>query len=217
MAYYRVSTDKQGVSGLGLEAQRTAVEAHAAKAGCEVVRSFTEVESGRRKDRPELAAAIAQARRAKATLVVAKLDRLSRNVAFLSALMDSGLELAVLDCPDANRLTLHILAAVAEEEARVISIRTRAALTALKARGVALGRPGNLSAEARARGAAANRRRAVAAYATVAPLARHWRAEGRALAAIAARLNEMTIPTRGGCPWSAMQVKRVLDRGEGRR
>ena len=128
VAYYRVSTKQQGASGLGLEGQKTTVESFAKSAGANIMASYTEVESGKRADRPKLAAAIAHARRSKATLVIAKLDRLSRNVAFLSALMDSGCEFVACDNPNANRLTIHILAAVAENEARAISERTKAAL-----------------------------------------------------------------------------------------
>ncbi len=133
VAYHRVSTDKQGRSGLGLEAQRSAVEAHVAGARGTVTAAFIEVESGRRKDRPQLAAALAAARVHRAVLVIAKLDRLARNVHFVSGLMESGVEFVAADMPTVNRLTVHILAAVAEEEARMISARTKAALAAAKA------------------------------------------------------------------------------------
>ena len=139
VAYFRVSTDKQGVRGLGIDAQRQAVAASAAHAGAEVVGEYVEAESGRRKDRPELARAVAHARRARAVLLIAKLDRLARNVSVISALMDSDVEFVCCDNPHANRLTLHILAAVAEDEAVRIGQRTREALAAAKRRGV---RPG---------------------------------------------------------------------------
>jgi DNA invertase Pin-like site-specific DNA recombinase len=139
IAYYRVSTQKQGRSGLGLQAQEGAVAAHAASTGCALVASYTEVESGKNSARPELARAMAHAQRAKATLVIAKLDRLSRNVAFIANLMESGVEFVACDNPQANRLTVHILAAVAEQEARAISERTKAALAAYKRRGGSLG------------------------------------------------------------------------------
>lgn len=130
VAYYRVSTDKQGRSGLGLEGQVAAVEGYCASAGGTIVKAYTEVESGKRADRPELAKALAHAKRVKAVLVIAKLDRLSRNVYFLAGLMESAVEFACCDMPSANRLTLHIMAAVAEDEAKRISERTRAALGA---------------------------------------------------------------------------------------
>jgi DNA invertase Pin-like site-specific DNA recombinase len=144
VAYYRVSTAKQGASGLGLEGQEAAVASYAKSNNSVLLRSYTEVETGKRSDRPELARALADCKLSRATLVIAKLDRLSRNVHFLSGLMESGVDFIACDNPHANRLTLHILAAVAEDEARRISERTRAALAAYKARGGVLGaaRPG---------------------------------------------------------------------------
>src|SRR5437763_4351039 len=139
IGYLRVSTKGQGESGLGLDAQRAAVESYARQIGATLTTCYVEVESGKLADRPELAKALAHARRSKATLVVAKLDRLARNVAFLSALMDSKVPFVACDNPHANRLTLHILAAVAEAEAKAISDRTKAALAAYKARGGKLG------------------------------------------------------------------------------
>ncbi|MBB6428848.1 recombinase family protein [Algisphaera agarilytica] len=145
VAYHRVSTARQGRSGLGLEAQEEAVRVHTATVGGTILEAFTEVESGKRRDRPELAKALAAAKRRKAVLIVAKLDRLARNVAFLSALMESGVDFVACDNPHASRLTIHILAAVAEDEARRISERTKAALAARKARGLPLGNPANLT------------------------------------------------------------------------
>src|SRR5262245_49786371 len=157
IGYLRVSTKGQGESGLGIEAQRAAVEAYGRQNGAEVGAWYTEVESGKLADRPELIRALAHARRSKGTLVVAKLDRLARNVAFLSALMDSSVPFVACDNPHANRLTLHILAAVAEAEAKAISERTKAALAAYKARGGKLGgelpQCRNLTSEARKKGA----------------------------------------------------------------
>src|SRR5262249_19254047 len=138
IAYYRVSTDRQGRSGLGLEAQQAAVRAYLGQAA--PIAEFTEVETGKRNDRPELKEALALCRKRKAKLVIAKLDRLSRNLAFIAALMDSGVEFVAVDNPHATRLTLHILAAVAEHERLMIAERTKAALQAAKARGVRLGR-----------------------------------------------------------------------------
>jgi DNA invertase Pin-like site-specific DNA recombinase len=139
VTYTRVSTDKQGRSGLGLEAQREAVERHLARVGGVEVAAFTEIESGKRADRPQLLQALATARAHGAVLIVAKLDRLARNVAFISTLMESGVDFVACDCPAANRLTLHILAAMGEHEAAMISERTKAALAATKARGTILG------------------------------------------------------------------------------
>ncbi len=127
IAYYRVSTDRQGRSGLGLEVQQQAVCDFLAGRG-ELIEAFTEIESGRKNDRSQLAAALDACRRDKATLVIAKLDRLARNVYFISGLIESGVEFLAVDMPHANRLTIHILAAVAEHEREMISQRTRAAL-----------------------------------------------------------------------------------------
>src|SRR3954454_708728 len=139
VAYYRVSTDRQGQSGLGLDAQRAAVAGFVGTR--ELIAEFTEVESGKRADRPQLAAALELCRRRRAMLVIVKLDRLARNVAFIANLMEAGVEFTAVDMPSANKLTLHILAAVAEHEREMISARTRAALAAARARGVRLGRP----------------------------------------------------------------------------
>src|SRR5215204_1635004 len=140
VAYLRVSTARQGASGLGLDAQRTAVAEHVNGHGA-LLREFIEIESGKRNDRPQLAAALAHAKATGATLIVAKLDRLARNVAFISALMESGVDFIAADMPMANRLTVHVLAAVAEHEAAMISARTKVALAAAKARGQKLGNP----------------------------------------------------------------------------
>ena len=140
VAYYCVSTDRQGQSSLGLEVQRAAIAGFVGAR--ELVAEFTEVESGKRNDRPQLAAALDLCRRQRAMLVIAKLDRLARrNVAFIANLMGSGGEFTAVDMPYANKLTLYILAAVTEHEREMISARTKAALTATKVRGVTLGRP----------------------------------------------------------------------------
>jgi DNA invertase Pin-like site-specific DNA recombinase len=139
IAYYRVSTEKQGRSGLGLEAQREAVRNHLNGGSWRLAAEVVEVESGKRNDRPKLAEALRLCRLHGATLIIAKLDRLARNVAFISNLMESGVEFTAVDFPQANRLTVHILAAVAEHEREMISQRTKAALAAAKARGTKLG------------------------------------------------------------------------------
>jgi DNA invertase Pin-like site-specific DNA recombinase len=141
VAYYRVSTDHQGASGLGLNAQRQAVARHMATAD-QLLAEFTEIESGRRDtNRPQLHAALAQCRKRGATLLIARLDRLARNVAFIAGLMESGVDFVAVDMPQANRLTIHILAAVAEHEREMISQRTKAALAQAKARDKRLGNP----------------------------------------------------------------------------
>src|SRR5947199_9156003 len=136
VSYLRVSTDRQGKSGLGLEAQRKAVLDYLDGGRWELVAEFTEVESGKRSDRPELVKALSACKRHKAKLVIAKLDRLSRNLAFIATLMDSGVEFIAVDNPHANKLTVHIFAAVAQHEREIISARTSAALKAAKARGM---------------------------------------------------------------------------------
>src|SRR5262252_7090082 len=168
VAYYRVSTDRQGKSGLGLEAQQMAVREYLNGGAWELVGEFTEIESGKHADRPQLAVAIETCRRQKAALVIAKLDRLSRNLAFVAALMESGVEFTAVDNPHANKLTVHILAAVAEHEREMISERTKAALQAAKARGVRLGNP--QLAKAAKRGVAAVRANARQFAANVLPI-----------------------------------------------
>ena len=224
IAYYRVSTRKQGESGLGLEGQQAAVADFAARYGSDLVHTYTEIESGKRADRPELAKAVAHAKRARATLVVAKLDRLARNVAFTSALMESGADFLACDNPHANRLTIHILAAVAEDEAKRISDRTKAALAAAKARGTLLGssRPGHwdgkedarLAGLAKARKGAAkvNRERAQAACADLFDEIVKGREAGKTLQELADALNARGEKTRRGKPWGPVQVLRVLRR-----
>src|ERR1700736_6844830 len=141
IAYFRVSTDRQGKSGLGLAAQREAVMSYLDGGRWALVDEFTEIESGKRHDRPELMKALAACKKQKGKLVIAKLDRLSRNLAFIAALMNSGVEFVAVDNPHANKLTVHILAAVAQHEREIISARTSAALQAAKARGKRLGNP----------------------------------------------------------------------------
>ena len=217
IAYYRVSTDRQGQSGLGLDAQRKAVNDYLNGGAWELVAEFTEVESGKRADRPELLKALDACRRHKATLVIAKLDRLARNVAFIANLMESGAEFVACDFPTANRLTLHILAAVAEHEARAISDRTKAALQAAKARGQSLGwsNPAR-RAEQRAatlRGTAANRAHADQFAANVLPVVRQIEAAGvSTLIGIAGALNARGIRTARGGAWYPTTVKNLLDR-----
>ena len=142
ISYFRVSTDRQGQSGLGLDAQRAAVATYVQRAGGTILASYTEIESGSKSSRPEIAKALAHAKREKATLIIAKLDRLARNVKFIADLMDARVEFVACDLPEANRLVLHIMAAFAEYEREEISKRTKAALAVAKSRGTRLGNPG---------------------------------------------------------------------------
>jgi DNA invertase Pin-like site-specific DNA recombinase len=142
IAYYRVSTNRQGQSGLGLEAQKAAVTQYLNGGDWEILEEFTEVESGKKSNRPKLQEALAACKRLQATLIIAKLDRLARNVHFISGLMEAGVEFVAVDNPTANKLMLHMLAAFAEHEREMISDRTRKALAAAKARGVHLGKNG---------------------------------------------------------------------------
>lgn len=212
IAYYRVSTARQGRSGLGLEAQRAAVAQHLNGGAWQLVGEYTEIESGRRTDRPQLAAALASCRLHKATLVIAKLDRLARNVAFVSNLMEAGVEFEAVDFPQANRLTIHILAAVAEHEARMTSDRTKAALAAAKARGVALGGfRGRVATNAdREKGRAVRTSQAEARNRDLLPILLTLQAGGvTGPTALARALNERGIPAPRGGHWNASQVMRI--------
>ncbi len=218
VAYYRVSTLRQGQSGLGLEAQRQAVLALCQSRGWEVIAERTEIESGKNDNRPQLAAALHQAKVTGATLVVAKLDRLSRSVAFLSALQDSGAKFVAADMPEANELTVHIMAAVAQAERQAISKRTKEALAAAKAAGRRLGNPNGAEALRRAgkgNAAAVERLKAGAdSYAQdLAPVIADIQASGvTSLGGIAAELNARHIQTRRGGRWYASGVANVLAR-----
>lgn len=222
IGYTRVSTQKQGDSGLGLEAQLAAIDLYAKANAGDVAHVYREIESGTDNKRPELARAVAHAKRIKGRLVIAKLDRLARNVHLVSGLMESGIDFIACDNPTANKLTIHILAAVAEDEAERISARTKAALGAAKARGVLLGsaRPGHwkgrekarLQGAAKATAAAREKRLAEARpiYSTVLPIALRLRSEGESLQAIADHLNEEGHTTVTGSPWGKVQVGRLL-------
>jgi DNA invertase Pin-like site-specific DNA recombinase len=219
VAYYRVSTAKQGHSGLGLEAQREAVVRYLNGDGSQVIAEFTEVESGKRNDRPQLEKALAAARLHRCPLVVAKVDRLTRSVSFLSRLLEAGVDVRFADLPaiegPTGRFMLQQMAAVAELEAGLISSRTKAALAAAKARGKRLGgnRGSVVSDEARAIGRTTQIERARERAADLQPLIRDLREGGVAsLSGIARILNERGIPTaRSGKYWTATQVARVLD------
>ena len=219
VAYHRVSTDKQGQSGLGLEAQQAAIRAYAAKDQSEIVASFTEVESGKVNTRPELIAALHLAKVTGATLVIAKLDRLSRNAAFLLTLRDSGVRFIAADMPLANELTIGIMALVAQHEREAISSRTRDALAAAKARGTKLGNPNGADALRRAnKGNAASRAAATTkadAHASdLKPVIADMRGKGvTSLASIAAELTARSMLTpRGGTVWNRSSVRHLLER-----
>lgn len=216
IAYFRVSTDKQGRSGLGLEAQQEAVRAFLEGRSDKLIAEIIEIESGGRADRPKLAEALRLCRVHQATLIIAKLDRLARNVAFVSHLMESGVDFVAVDFPTANRLTIHILAAVAEHEASMIRDRTRLALAAARARGVRLGgdrghlaatRAAGVKASARARHLLASNRAA-----DLGPILLGLQNEGRSLRQIAAALGERGIGAARGGVWSACAVSRILRR-----
>jgi len=212
VAYYRVSTEKQGRSGLGLEAQRTAVEAFLNGGSWKLVAELTEIESGKRAERPKLVEAVKAAKKHRATLVIAKLDRLSRNVAFIANLMEAGVEFVAADMPHANRLTVHILAAVAEHEREMISQRTRAALAAVKSRGVQLGNRSNIEV-AQARSRQARMIQADQFASNILPVVLQIKRAGvQTLNGIAETLNARGLRTARGGEWRAIQVKRVLER-----
>ncbi len=206
VAYYRVSTDKQGTSGLGLEAQRAAVNGFIGPSD-KLITEYKEVESGKRHDnRPQLLAALAECRKRKATLVIAKLDRLSRNVKFISTLMDGDVDLVCCDMPQATRLTLHIMAAMAEHEREMISTRTKAALAAAKARGVKLGNP----RLAKARKIARTSHFTYRPPADVMNLLKDWRRQGASYHSCAAKLNALGIKAARKQSWYGSSVRNVL-------
>lgn len=224
VAYARVSTQQQGRSGLGLEAQEAAIRAFLRSGDRLLAPIFVEVESGRRTDRPELARAVARCRATGATLLIAKLDRLSRDAHFLLGLEKARVDFVAADMPHANRLTIGIMALVAEEEARAISARTKAALAAAKARGVKLGAPkgrqppatpestrSGAKASAEARSMTADHR----AYAVL-PIIAELRVEGASsLHQLAAGLNARGVQTSRGGTWTATAVRRALARTDG--
>jgi len=209
VAYYRVSTQKQGQSGLGLEAQQAAVSRYVGSAKMDLAGEYTEVESGKsHKNRPQLAAAMEACKLKRAVLVIAKLDRLARNVHFISGLMESGIEFTACDMPQANRLTIHLMAAMAEHEREMISQRTKAALGAAKARGKQLGNPRwseSIQKASAARGLVCN-----ATPPAVLSMMRELREQKKSYRVIAAHLNSLGIRTANGSQWYAMTVRGAL-------
>lgn len=206
VSYLRVSTHRQGYSGLGIDAQRAAIDAYLRGSGGQVIEELVEVESGTKRDRPILVQSIALCKRERAILLIAKLDRLARNVAFVSSLMESGVEFIAVDAPFANRLMLHIMAAFAEHERDQISARTKAALASAKLRGVELGRNGKLLARK-------NRESAIAAANLHRELVDRAERDGCCtLAQYASYLNDRGSLTREGHQWSPPTVRRLISR-----
>jgi len=208
VAYYRVSTERQGASGLGLEAQRKAVVDYLNGGKWSLVGEFVEVESGRKSNRPELARAMAAAKAAGATLIIARLDRLARNVHFVSGLMESGVDFIAVDNPHATRLILHVMSAFAEEEARQISARTKVAIAMARARGVKWGTGWGLRA----------RRVADEKAGELAPVVAEIRAAGVAsVRGVCEELNRRGVPSPRGARWHVPAVFRLLKRIDGPR
>ena len=218
VAYYRVSTKGQGESGLGLEAQQKQVRKFVKHRGGvgRIVQEFIEVESGKKNDRPQLTLAIAESKAQKAKLVIAKLDRLSRNAGFIFALRDSQVDFVCADMPDANSLTIGIMAVLAQDERERISQRTKAALAAKKAQGAILGKPENLTEDARAKGLAIRKSNALenknSRQAT--ELLKMYRQQKMTYADMARKLNDLNMKTRRGSKFLPMTVKRLLDRAD---
>ncbi len=213
ISYLRVSTDKQGKSGLGLEAQRNSVLDYVGARG-KIVAEYVEIESGKRSDRTELSSALKQAKECGAILIIAKLDRLARNVAFIANLLESNVEVVAADMPEANRFMFHIMAAVSEQEGKAISERTRAALKAAKARGVKLGwaNPKRRSEQllASLKGAKANITKSNTYATKLLPIVMNLKGKQMTLRGIADHLNSTGVPTARGAKWHPTTVKNLL-------
>lgn len=213
IAYYRVSTTRQGKSGLGLEAQRATVAAFL-KPGDQLKAEYTESESGKRNDRPALAAAVEQATQTGATLLIAKLDRLSRNAAFIFTLKETGVSFVAADMPDANTMSIGVMAVMAQSEREAISERTRAALAAKKARGQPLGTPANLTVAGRRKGnnVYSEKARRKPQNIRAGFLAVQLHEKGETLSEIAAALNNNGFTTVRGNRFHPTSVKRLISR-----
>ena len=214
IAYYRVSTQKQGVSGLGLDAQKSAVQQFTSNCKDCILAEYTDIESGKNNNRPELQKAIEDAKKQKAQLLIAKLDRLSRNASFIFMLRDAKIEFTCCDMPQANSVTIGIMAVLAQDERERISQRTRAALFELKQRGIKLGSPQNLNSEAIKRGRELREENArkdennSKAKALIVSL----RKGGKSFYQITKELNELGFKTRRGNKFSQNQVQILFDR-----
>jgi|ERR1035437_3900374 DNA invertase Pin-like site-specific DNA recombinase len=216
ICYYRVSTKEQGKSGLGLEAQQNAVTTYLNGGNWTILSSFTDIETGKgdANKRPQFALAIVECKKHNAILVIAKLDRLSRNVHFISGLMESNVDFIAVDMPTADKFTLHIYAAIAEKEALQISDRTKQGLAAAKRRGTILGSPANLTPEASKAGRVAQAESAIKDYEQIAYTIKDLQGTGLSLAKIATELNSRSYTTRNNSSFTPMTVKRILDRLE---
>lgn len=210
VAYYRVSTKKQGESGLGLEAQRSAVQGFVKGP---IIAEFTEVESGKKDKRAQLTMAIDKAKKEGGILVIAKLDRLSRNASFIVALRDSGVTFQCVDMPDANTLTVGIFATLAQHERELISSRNKAALPARKAQGITLGKPENLTSQAQLKGIRANQKRAAENENNrrASSMIRMMYGTGKSFTEIAKALNQAGFRTARGHEFQPTQVIRLLN------
>lgn len=215
IGYIRVSTQKQGKSGLGLEAQKRAIR-NMVNEDDVLIAEYEEIESGKNKERPKLLEAIQRCKETKATLVIARLDRLSRSLSFISQLMDNEIDFVACDMKHANRFTIQIFGAIAEQEARFISKRTKAALAELKAKGIRLGSPENLTNKSREKSLEVRKRNALMnehnrkATALIAAM----RKEKKSFSNIAIELNQSGFKTRRNSSFTAMTVKRLYDRYE---
>lgn len=213
VALFRVSTHRQGESGLGLEAQEAVVRAYAERTGLTIIASFTEIETGTgKRHRPQLEAALEATRRAGATLVISRLDRMTRSVRVMTTLMESGVSFVACDLPEADKLVLQVMCAMAEREAELVSSRTKVALAARKARGLPLGTPANFTHAGRLLGASIRREKALVDQRQAEGLAQALRRQGITFEAIARELETRGYPTVQGGRWTGKQVSRILNR-----
>lgn len=215
VSYYRVSRKEQLLSGLGLSAQRTAVEKYVISQNGKIIGDYTEIETGtNKKERVEIQKAIQQAKDEGAILVIAKLDRLARNVSFVSSLMEAGIEFLAVDMPSANNFTIHIFSALAQQEAELISSRTRLALDELRKSGFALGNPKNLNDDARAKGLKAIKQNAINndRNRQAQSVILSCKEKGMSYREIAKYLNELNFKTRYGNQFLAPTVHQLYSR-----